>query len=386
MLGVTESEFTYREHKGLITYINGSSIQLIDLIKQPSDPNFDSMGSLNFTHVVAEEVGEVVAKARNMFISRKNRYLNGELKLTGKSISTCNPSQNYIKTEYYKPYVALGGGECQKWKYGNVEVDGEMKRGYRVYVPSLATDNPFLPKNYVEVLRKLPDAERKRLLEGDWNFEDTDAMLYKPSLIDRSFVDKIEAGEKYIGADIADTGSDHTVMTMVENNIVTEQRQIKVDKTEAIGDQIALEIIKYAQQNGFEPKDADRIAIDAIGVGVSTRDFLRSKGWYARGFIAGGRSEGSFKNLRGEAIYGMSQAMDKGEFKLYSRLETMDKLREQLMAHEYTTEERTIMVKSKQLIKEVLGVSPDYAESCYIAYWCAQGNADPRRNSKRIIF
>lgn len=387
LLNVQDGEFNYQEHKGLITYINGSGIQLVDLARQPSDPDCDRFGSLNFTHVIVEEVGEVGRKERDVFISRKNRFMNREYNLVGKSVATCNPSQNYIKAEYYKPYKNLGAGEWQKWEYGKVEIDGKLQTAYRAFIRSLASDNPFLPRNYIEVLRKLPEAERKRLLEGNWDYEDDDLMLFKAITIDRSLIDVIEAGPKCIGVDVADVGSDKTVLSLVEGNILVEQRTIEVQKTEAIGEQIAMEIIKYAQQNGLDHNQARKIGIDTLGVGASTRDFMRSKGWYVSEFIAGASVEDIiFKNLRGQTIYGLAQAMDKGEFKIYSRLQTIDTLREQLMAHEYTTEERKILVKPKKDIKETLGVSPDYAESAYIAYWVAQGNKDPRLQASRIVF
>ena len=112
-LGISEKEFTYNDRKNSVDYINGSSILLVDLAPEPSDPNFDKFGSLNLTHVVIEEIGEVVKKARDIFVSRKNRYLNTEYGIVGKSVATCNPSQNFVKAEYYNPYKALGGGWTQ---------------------------------------------------------------------------------------------------------------------------------------------------------------------------------------------------------------------------------------------------------------------------------
>lgn len=386
MMGVSESEFVYSEQRGLITYVNGSSIQLVDLAKSPSDPDYDSFGSFNFTHVVIEEAGEIIKKARDIFISRKNRFLNQELGIIGKSISTCNPSQNFLKADYYKPYTKQGGGDFQKWEYGRVEVEGVMKPAYRAFIRSLAKDNPFLSQNYIEVLRSLPDAERKRLLEGNWDYEDTDFMLFKPALIDRSLTNELSTGKRAIGVDISDTGSDATVLSLVEDGILSEQVPIVVDTEKAIGEQIALAIIKFAQQHGFSADTARNIGIDTLGVGASTRDFMRSKGWYIKEFLAGGSSARNFKNLRGETIYGLSQAMDAGQFKIYAKLPTLEILSEDLRAHEYSTEERVILVKSKTLIKEVLGRSPDYAESAYIAYWASQGDNDPRNDSSRISF
>ena len=383
LIGVNKSEFNYNDHKGIIEYINGSAIQLVDLSRQPSDPNYDRFGSLLFTHVVIEEAGEVQRKARDVFISRKNRFMNHKYDIVGKSITTCNPSQNFLKLEYYNPYLKLGGGDYQKWEHGQVEINGEMKTAYRAFIKSLALDNPFLPRNYIEGLKQLPSAERKRLLEGNWDFENVDTMIFPPYSIDRALTSELKQVQRFIGVDISDTGSDKTILTLYESDIIVEQKEVVVDKQEAIGEQISLEIIKYAQQNNII---ASQIGIDGIGVGASCRDFLRSKGWYVKVFIAGASSSENYRNLRAETIWKLGQAINKGDVKIYANLRTMDKLREQLIAHEYETQERVIIVKSKQDIKESLGVSPDYAESAYIAYWVARSNTDPKQNINRIIY
>lgn len=385
-LGVKKGEFFYNDHKALISYVNGSQIQLVDLARQPSDPEYDTLGSFNFTHGVIEEVAEVPQKGRDVFFSRTNRFMNADYGIVGKSLSTCNPSQNYIKTEYFNPYKQLGGGDYQKWSIGQVEINGEMQTAYRAFVRSIAADNPFIPRNYIERLKRLPTAERRRLLEGDWDFEDNDRMLFKPIVLDRSTTGELTNGRPYIGVDVADVGKDRTVISLVRDKILEDQVQIEINPTQAVGEQIAMAVIKYAQQHGMTSANANDIAIDALGVGASTRDFLRHKGWFTREFIAGAAATGSFKNLRGETIYLFSQAIESGIFKLYNRLPTLEALREQLMAFEYETEERTILVKSKKLIKEDLGASPDHAESAYIAFWVSNGPADPRNDPSRISF
>lgn len=387
LLGVKDFEFTYNEQKSIITYVNGSSILLVDLAWQPSDPEFDRLGSLNLTHTVIEEGGEVIKKARDIFTSRKNRFLNNEYGIVGKSITTCNPSENFLKTEYYKPYKKAGGGGYQIWEYGKVEVNGELLTAYRAFIKSLATDNPFVSRNYIEVLRKLPEAERKRLLEGNWDFKDSDFMLFKSSTIDKSLREQLAIGKKAIGVDVSDSGEDCTILSYVEANILVEQQEVEIDKSleaNPIGEQIALAVVQFAQQRGFTSAMSKMIGIDTLGVGASTRDFMKKVGWPVREFIAGAGSLGNFKNLRGETIYGLSQALEGGTFGIYVRLKTLEILRDQLMPHEYTTEERVVLVTAKKKIKEVLGVSPDYAESAYIAFWVAQGDNDPRRNSNRV--
>ena len=67
VLGVKAANFKYVAPGTVgpgVYYQNGSTIQFIDLAPAPTDPNFDRFGSLPLTHVVIEEAGEVVHKAR----------------------------------------------------------------------------------------------------------------------------------------------------------------------------------------------------------------------------------------------------------------------------------------------------------------------------------
>jgi phage terminase large subunit len=53
-----------------IYYANTSQVLFTDLAPAPSDPNYDRLGSLNLTHVIIEEAGEVVREAAKVFTSR----------------------------------------------------------------------------------------------------------------------------------------------------------------------------------------------------------------------------------------------------------------------------------------------------------------------------
>jgi len=388
LLNVPASTFNYQEQKGLITYVNGSSIQLFDLIRQPSDPDFDTLGSLNLTHVVIEESGEIVKKAKDVFGSRKNRFLNTEYNIVGKTVMTGNPSQNFTRSEYYDPYIKMGGGDSQKWENGDVEVNGKMVKAYNAFIKSLPTDNPFLPRNYIEVLKKLPPPERRRLFEGNWDYADDDSMLIKSYIFDRSLIGELKEGKKTIGVDVADTGKDSTIVSLVEDNILVAQKSIKVKtyNETAVSEQTALEIIRFAQENGFDSSKAKDIGIDTIGVGVGVRDFMRRNGWYIQEFIAGSRSEGNYKNKRSEAYWELAQGMDSGKYKIYNQLETKDELRRQLMAHEYTVEDKVVRILPKDKVKEALGYSPDHSDSAVIAFYVQNAQTDARYNTKRIVF
>lgn len=386
VLQINDSEFSYQDQKNIITYENGSAIQMFDLNYQPSDPDYDTLGSLNLTHVVIEEIGEVRKKAKDVFGSRKDRYLNQAYNITGKVVMTQNPSQNFTYDEFYKPYKELGGGDYQKWKIGDVWIKGIKKPAYRVFIKSLSTDNPFLSENYIETLKRLPAQERKRLFEGNWDYSDDDDLLFKSQLIDRSLVTTYEHSEspqKFIGVDVADKGKDKTIVSLVVDGVLTRQKRLNVSTTgeRPISELYALELIKFAQQEGFTIQQARQIAIESNGVGVGMRDFMRSRGWYIHEYTATSRS-------RSDGYYQLHLDMDSGDLRIFSELESVEELRKQLMTHSYEMNDKLEpVVIQKKKIKEIIGRSPDEADSLMIANWIRRGGAvDPKKDASRIIF
>ena len=130
ILGIKESDFKLNLDEG-ITYKNGSQILFLDLAYQPSDPDMASLGSLELTDAFIDEAGEIHKKAADTLGSRVNRWMNKEHNIVGKTVLSCNPSQNFLRSEYYEPYHKLGGGRLQKWQLGEVWVDD-------VLLPSLS--------------------------------------------------------------------------------------------------------------------------------------------------------------------------------------------------------------------------------------------------------
>lgn len=385
IMNVRPDTFTYNDQKGTISYMNGSMIQLVDLARQPSDPDYDSLGSLELTHAIIEEAGEITKKAKDVFGSRRNRYLNLEYGITGKLILTGNPSQNFTRQEYYEPYARLGGGTMQKWEIGGVEVNGQMETAYRAFIRALAIDNPFISQNYIEDLKRLPAAERKRLLEGNWDYADDDNQLIKSHVFERSFTgDLPRTGKRAIGVDVADKGNDQTILTLIDNGAVVDQVNLRIDPLSPIpvSEQTALEIIKYAQINGFSAKDAGNIGVDVVGIGVGVRDFMKARGWHIFEYVAGSKANDGYKNLRSESYWVLSQALESGKLVMFNQLQTVDELRRQLISHEYEVQDRIVMIKSKDKIKEIIGRSPDHADSLCIAYWVYGGTT----KSTKILF
>lgn len=402
-LGVGKDDFHFNGQENYVEYSNGSKIILIDMAYAPTDPDFDKFGSLELTHVIIEEVGEAFKKAVDVLTSRKNRMLNKEYGIVGKTLMTCNPTQNFIRTEFYKPYEEQGGGRLQKWQFGEVYLPGtdDLVPAYRAYLRSSVFDNPFIERNYIEDLKTKPDQERKRLLDGDWNYADDADSLFPSLLLDRVIAydypkdpevppGQVAKFDKFIGVDVADKGVDESVATLVVNGVIVAQKELKVQLDEGetkkttekpLSYLLADELIKFAQQNGFKANQAKQIAVEGNGVGVGIRDAMKVRGWFISVYEATSQS-------RSQAYYDFSLDMDAGAIKIINGLDD-GKLRQQLVAHTYVMENQKPKVLKKEKLREVLARSPDQADSAMIANWVRRGGAgagDPKKDASRIRF
>jgi len=70
MQGITNEFYSYNQQSNVITFFNDSQIILKDLFAYPSDPNFDSLGSLEITAAFIDEVAQITEKAKNIVKSR----------------------------------------------------------------------------------------------------------------------------------------------------------------------------------------------------------------------------------------------------------------------------------------------------------------------------
>lgn len=392
IMGVQKSDF-HIDQSGTINYRNGSQIIPIELDYYPSDPDFNRLGSLEITDMFIDEVGEIMEASYNAIRSRIGRWLNDKYNITSKLICTCNPSQNFIRQYYYDKYKQLGGGPSQRWQNGYTKKDGNKIPAYSCFIRSSVYDNPFIEEGYIENLKRLPDKERKRILDGNWNYADDENSLFASTLLDKAtWFNKPEPSEKFkkfIGVDVSDKGGDKTIFTLIDNGYVVTQKASNIQlnwnsKSELpISRLIADELIDFAQRNGFTPQFARHIAIECNGVGAACRDAMKERGWYFTEYIATNKS-------RSQGYYQMMLDFDSGELKLMHGLLGLDELRKQLTAHTYEMNNQEPSVVKKEKLKQVLGHSPDEADSLMIANYCrnliSNPQNDPKRNVNRILY
>lgn len=371
MLSITENDYKLNMLDSTLEYSNGSQILLLDLTAKPSDPEMESLGSLELTGAFVDEVGEVNKKAFDVLASRVNRWLNKEYKITGKIVGSCNPSPGFVRQEFYDKYEQLGSGRMQRWKNGKVWVNGEQLDAYDVYIKSTALDNSFADQNSIENLKRLPPQERKRLLDGNWNYTDEDDSLFSMKLVDKMTVYDVPESDdgkfiKFIGVDPSDSGKDSTVVTLIENGIISEQLEIKSPqgKDDAIGFFIAGKLIAFAEKHGFSKPLAKNITIEGNGIGASLRDALRVMGWNVNVYTAS-------LQTRNDGYYQFMLDADEGRIKILNTVIEDGMLLRQLTAHRYDLDTGKPRITRKKELRNVLGRSPDHADSAMIANMAA---------------
>lgn len=404
-MGVKKGDFRYSPlvDPG-VYYRNGSSIVFVDLAWAPSDPDFDRLGSLELTHNIIEEAGEVMKKARDVFTSRKNRHLNAEYGIVGKTITTCNPSRNFMRPDYYDPYMQLGGGDMRRWPMRNdvgepiyaILPGGRRIPAYRAFIKSLVSDNPFADANYVQNLNNLPEAERKRLKDGDWDFFHDERTLFKRAFFRRTALYKDDS-LNYAGCDPSRGGDDCTFAEIKGGTLVSLEKLPIPKEIKDKGTYVAEHFIRFCDARKIPAK---RAALDYIGIGESVSDSCIRLGFPVQKFNAGSKvgvrtidevgystrsrqdpnekNQGMtmFDNIRSQNFYDLAQASNAGTFSYAEDLPFYAELCTQLEAHGYTTKERMIIVDKKSEgtnnVKAKLGQSPDLADAVQAAWWVSK--------------
>ncbi len=392
IMGVTQADF-HQGQDGTITYKNGSQIIPIELDYYPSDPDFNRLGSLEITDMFIDEVGELLETSYNAIKSRVGRWKNDEYNITPKLISTCNPSQNFVRQYFYDTYEKMGGGDIQRWQDGFTIKNGKKIPAYRAFIRASVYANPFIEKSYIENLKRLPDKERRRLLDGDWRYADSENSLFKSGLLEKATCFKLPEYngkfDKVIGCDIADGGKDRTVFSLIDNGVLVSQKvstvQMNWDKNSKLplSRLMADELIEFAQRNGFTQRECTRIAVECNGVGVGIRDMLKDRGWAITEYVATHKS-------RSENYYNLMLDMDAGEVQIIYDLLNLDELKKELTAHTYVMENQQPNVLKKEKLKSVLGHSPDLSDSFMIANYARRlvehPELSPRTNRNRLYF
>ena len=341
-LGLSHT-WIYNAQSGIITFNNGSEIILKDLFLYPSDPDFDSLGSLEITGAFIDECNQIVYKAWQVVKSRI-RYKLTENNLSPMILGTCNPAKNWVYKKFYKPN------------------QNKALPTYRRFISALPTDNPHLPESYLESLRELDEVSKQRLYYGNWEYDDDKATLISyNAIMDYWNGQHIQPeGNKYLTIDVARKGKDKTVFRVWHGWVVIERHEIASGPLTQVVDK-AKELQKtHAITN-------TRTLADEDGVGGGVVDFLG-----CQGFVNNARPEKeiigdmymlpNYSNLKSQCSVRMAKRIQAGEVVEICNDQTLIDIvseeMEQVKLKDVDKDGKTAII-GKDKVKELIGRSPD---------------------------
>lgn len=310
--------FKYNSKSNVITFekdYGGSIILLKDLFAYPSDPDFDSLGSLEITGSFVDEASQITSKAREIIRSRIRYKLdnfcprcarprtipldeNGRWKcecgnytkgLVPKMLMTCNPTKGWLYTDFYKP-----------WKEGRLP---ENKK----FIQVLAKDNKYTQSSYIENLQDLTGSNRDRLLMGNWEYDDNDYSLIEYDAIMDLFTNHtVPGGDRVMTVDIARLGKAKTVAGAWSG--------LRLEKIYTLDKNLipeAVELVKTVQyKHGIHLHD---VYLDQDGVGGGVMDYLDGCNGIVNNsppvFVEGCRE--NFGNLKSQLGYYLAEYINK---------------------------------------------------------------------------
>lgn len=350
-------QFKYKPAENVILWKNGSQILLKDLFHYPADPNYDSLGSLEITGAFIDECNQVGYLAWQMVKSRI-RYRLTEHGLIPKLLGTCNPAKNWVYKEFYKP-----------------SRDGQLPQ-HRRFVQSLPTDNPHLHAAYLQSLLRLDSNRRERLYYGNWEYDDDPAALIdRDSIADYFNPEHLQgSGQKYMTIDVARKGRDRTVIRIWHGWLCIAREALEVS--------LVTQVIKRAKELQLKHSiPASQVIADEDGVGGGVVDGLGCKGFVNNSSPLEVK-EGSawikpnYENLKSQCSIKMAEMIvnrQAGELcdDDYVREVTAEEM-EQVKMKDIDKDGRQGIV-AKDLVKEMLGRSPDEWDSIMMRYWFELG-------------
>lgn len=359
-------DYKFNAVKNFIQFGNDSHINFIDLKLKPSDPNYEDVGSTEYTCGWIEEASQINEKGATVISSRVGRHFNAKYGIKGIVFYTTNPKRNWLKRDFY-----------DKWKNGTLEKE-------KFYLPCYIYDNPFLEKDYVrkmQLLVKKDKASYERLYKGNWDYEDNPYMLCEQEMIEAIFGNNhVPYGKRCITADVARFGSDKAVIGYWSGWQLMDVITLDISKTTDI--ELAIKTLRFKYK-----VSRNRVVVDADGVGGGVVD-----GTGARSFrnnakpIRTGKDMPNYKNLQVQCLYELAKKVNEGEIWIKADLTNDEKeqIKEELTQIQSKGDqdpERKLDCKSKAEIKQDIGRSPDWRDMLFMrVYFDLKKNLDLSTN------
>lgn len=359
--GIPESDWKLNGQYNFIEFKNGSRIDLLDLAYKPSDSEYERFGSLEYTGGWIEEAGEVEFKAFDVLKSRIGRHQNKELNVKSKLLLTCNPNDGWLFRVFYLPYKK-----------------GTLPNNYQ-FLQSLYSDNPYTAEEYEENLDEISDVKtRKRLKQGDWEYNDDSSLLFNREALNDVFTNTIDiSATKYLIVDVAGDGEDNIVFSYWKG--LKEYKRTKHPELNSSSVREKIRQVAAEEQIPFS-----NIIVDAIGVGehlpndpllngivgfkssyaAIRTDINPTQLPYVHTTSVAPKLTTDYSNLRTQCVFLLATKVNNHEIASDCDENQKDLIVQELSQYkEITKDGGKRKVTSKEDIKEAIGRSPDDSDT-----------------------
>ena len=327
-----DKHWTYNGQDHVIKFYNGSQIILMDLADLPSDPEFQRFGTIELTDAFVDEAGEVSQKCIDILSSRlRYKLINDKPKL----LMTCNPHKGWLYNEFF-----------------DAQRNGTIRKDRR-FIQALPTDNPHVSEVYLESLQMLPIIDRKRLLEGDWDYDETKDRLYEYDDLLRCFRNLSTINQdKFITADIARMGDDRTVIVLWNGLHAEKFIALKHKPINEVVDTIR----QLAESNGVR---LSNVLVDEDGIGGGCKDYLHCKG-----FLNGSKAvRENYMNLKCDCYFKLGELITTNAITFESTYKDTIIKELEMIRREKIDSDGKLRVTNKEDLKKRFGMSPDFADA-----------------------
>jgi hypothetical protein len=326
-------DYAYNGQLNRITWFNGSETILMDMADTPSDPDFHRFGSLELTDYFLDEAAEISAKAVEILDTRvRYNLVNGR----PKGLITCNPTKGWLYNDFWTPYK-----------------EGKLPP-HRAFVQALLKDNTIVPNEaYQKKMERLNERDRKRLLDGDWDYDDSPDKLFDYDAMLQMFNTTEPTGEGFITCDPAAMGNDRTIIMIWKG-----MHCIKViEHVHKYPHEVANILRELASSHSIK---LNNVLVDSDGLGIGVKGILG-----CREFLNGSSAidKEHFFNLKSECYFKLSEAIGMNRIHFSDHSQRDNIIKELDLVRDASKEDKKKQVSSKDQIKARLGRSPDYADA-----------------------
>lgn len=324
--------YTYNGQLNIITWHNGSQTILMDMADTPSDRDFHRFGSLEITDYFIDEASEVSAKAIAILDTRVRYNLIGGIP---KGLLTCNPSKGWLYNDFYDPHRK-----------------GKLPE-HRMFVESLLRDNTIAPDPVYEAkMMRMPEDIRKRLLDGDWDYDGSKDSLFDYADLIRMFELPPTTGAMYVSADVAAMGDDMTIVGVWSGLCLTNVYSFIHKYPHEIAAEIRQICTRHSVPLANTVVDADGLGIGVKGI-LSCREFLNG---------SSAVDKDHYINMRSECYFKLSELvrLNRVTCMVHSERDEIIKQLDAIRRKGVDTEKKLAVVSREDIVR-TLGYSPDTA-------------------------